>query len=154
MTTRWLRRNRPFARQAQPGFQLLATDPDLARAEFQDLERRLDRVHHLARTPPRRPNLARRPLGAADQAEPHAAGNESAGDVLREPGALLIVVERVKAPAIEPELEWAAGRTLVQKIDDFEPTARVRPGARALAETVLRESSLRIATTFRTVTGC
>lgn len=70
----------------------------------------VNRVHDLARASSRRADLARRPFGAADQAQPQAALNEPGRHVLREPRALVLVVDRVKAAAIEHELERPAGR--------------------------------------------
>ncbi len=102
-----LRRNRALARQAQPGFQLLPIDAELTGAKLQDLQRRLDRVDDLARTSSRRADIARWTLCAADQAQPCAAVDEPGSYVLREPRSLVIFVERVKAAAVEHELERA-----------------------------------------------
>src|SRR6516164_9864733 len=107
--TRRLGRNRALARQTQPGFQLVAMDVELARAELQDLQRRLDRVHDFARASSWRADIPRRPFSASDQAQPYAAVGHCGRHVLREPRALVIFVERVKAAPVEHELEWTAG---------------------------------------------
>src|SRR5262249_2798769 len=65
---------------------------------------------------------------AADEAQPYAVVDEPGGYVLRKPRALVIVVERVKAAAVEDELEWRTGRCLGQEVDRLEPATPVRLG--------------------------
>src|SRR5580700_6988636 len=71
-----LRRNRALARQAQPRFQLLPIDAELAGLKLQDLQRRLDRADDLASAPSRRADVARWTFSAADQAQPCTAIDE------------------------------------------------------------------------------
>src|SRR5262249_14921226 len=132
MPGRRLRRNRALARQAQPSFQLLPIDAELAPPELQDLQRWLDRIHDLVRAPSRRADHSRRSLRAGAQAPPYAAIDKPRRHVLRELRALVIFVEYVKAAAVEHELERPTGRRFVQEVDSLEAAAPVRLGPRML----------------------
>jgi hypothetical protein len=62
-------------------------------------------------------NLARWTFGAADQAQPQAAGRESGHDMRGETGALPGSIEYVKTTTVENKIEWAVGRWAGKKVE-------------------------------------